>query len=131
MIQKLNLIVVSLFLLGSCTSAKKDTAMEIPIAPVDFTRVILQDGFWKDWVNTAVHMTIPYAFDKCEETGRIDNFIFAGGIREGKFRGRFGFDDSDLYKIMEGASYSLMLEEKPALAATLDTLVHTFIRPGH
>jgi DUF1680 family protein len=124
MIQKLNLIVVSLFLLGSCTSAKKDTAMEIPIAPVDFTRVILQDGFWKDWVNTAVHMTIPYAFDKCEETGRIDNFIFAGGIREGKFRGRFGFDDSDLYKIMEGASYSLMLEEKPALAATLDTLVH-------
>ena len=67
--------------------------------------------------------TIPFAFGKCEETGRIDNFIFAAGIREGKFRGRYGFDDSDVYKIIEGASYSLMLNHDPGMEAYLDTLV--------
>jgi DUF1680 family protein len=90
---------------------------------VDFTRFQLQEGFWKSWVETASKATIPYAFQKCEETGRIDNFIFAGGLKEGKFRGRFGFDDSDVYKIMEGASYSLMLEPNPGLEAYLDTLI--------
>ena len=72
----------------------------------------------------AVTATIPFSFQKCEETGRIDNFIFAAGIREGRFRGRFGFDDSDVYKIIEGASYSLMLNHDPVMEAYLDTLVY-------
>jgi len=96
---------------------------EYPITPVDFTRVHLHEGFWKQWVETASHSTIPYAFRKCEETGRIGNFIHAAGIREGRFRGRFGFNDSDLYKIMEGAAYALMLEKNPELEAYLDTLI--------
>ena len=97
---------------------------DYPISPIDFTRVKLQEGFWKDWVETVHDATIPFAFQKCEETGRINNFIFAGGISEGKFQGNFGFNDSDLYKIMEGAAYALMIEDDPELAAYLDTLVY-------
>ncbi len=96
---------------------------DYPISPVDFTHVEVQPGFWQSRVNTSRQVTIPYAFGKCEETGRIDNFIYAGGIKEGKFRGRFGFDDSDVYKIMEGAAYSLMIHPDPDLEAYLDTLV--------
>ncbi|MFO7934079.1 MAG: glycoside hydrolase family 127 protein, partial [Bacteroidales bacterium] len=107
----------------SCESQQPETTGDYPITPVDFTRVHLQDGFWKQWVETARDSTIPYAFRKCEETGRIDNFIYAAGIVEGRFRGRFGFDDSDVYKIMEGASYALMLEKDPKLEAYLDTLI--------
>jgi len=108
----------------SCGTKDSENARDYPITPVDFTQVKLQDGFWKDWVTTAVEKTIPFSFQKCEETGRIDNFIFAGGIKEGKFQGRYGFNDSDLYKIMEGAAYSLMLEENPEMEAYLDSLVY-------
>jgi DUF1680 family protein len=107
----------------NCDMKVSEAARDYPITPVDFTHVKLQDGFWKEWVSTAIQKTIPFSFQKCEETGRIDNFIFAGGIREGKFRGKFGFDDSDLYKIMEGASYSLMLGEDPDMEDYLDSLV--------
>ena len=109
--------------LSSCDSGPDETIYDYPIAPVDFTQVKLRKGFWKDWVETVHDATIPFAFQKCEETGRIDNFIFAGGIKEGKFQGNFGFNDSDLYKIMEGAAYALMIKEDPALRAYLDTLV--------
>jgi len=111
------------FLLPGCNQQEPKTAHDYPVTPVDFTRVHLQDGFWKQWVETAVRSTIPYAFNKCEETGRIDNFIFAAGIEEGRFRGSFGFDDSDVYKIMEGAAYALMMDEDPELEAFLDTLI--------
>ncbi len=116
--------VVSFLLLQSCNSPSTENTSDYPITPVDFTHVKLKDGFWKDWVKTVSDATIPFSFNKCEETGRIDNFIFAGGIKEGQFRGRFGFNDSDLYKIMEGAAYSLMLEDDPGMEAYLDTLVH-------
>lgn len=115
-------LVVTLIMLG-CGQESVRESVDYPITPVDFTHVKLQDGFWKSWVELAVNSTIPFSFQKCEETGRVDNFIFAAGIREGQFRGRFGFDDSDVYKIMEGASYSLMLNEDAAMESYLDTLV--------
>lgn len=108
----------------NCDTNEPETSRDYPITPVDFTQVKLQDGFWKQWVSIAVEKTIPFSLNKCEETGRINNFIFAGGIREGKFEGNYGFNDSDLFKIMEGAAYSLMLEENPEMEAYLDSLVY-------
>lgn len=96
---------------------------DYPIQPVDFTKVQLKDGFWKNRVETATKVTIPYAFKKCEETGRVDNFIFAGGLKEGKFQGKYGFNDSDLFKIMEGAAFSLQTGKDPKMRAYLDKLV--------
>jgi DUF1680 family protein len=111
-------------LLLSCTPGREKQVRDYPIVPVDFTHVQLNEGFWKDRVETAIDVTIPFSFRKCEETGRINNFIYAGGIKEGKFEGDYGFNDSDVYKIMEGAAYALMLEKDPALEAYLDSLVY-------
>ena len=57
-------------------------------------------------------MTIPYAFEQCEETDRISNFEKAAGLKEGKHEGA-SFNDSDVYKIMEGAAYSLQVHPDP------------------
>lgn len=118
------MLLLGIWLIQGCGRETKTPVADYPITPIDFTGVELQDGFWKGWVERAVSATIPFSFQKCEETGRIDNFIFAAGIREGRFRGRFGFDDSDVYKIIEGASYSLMLNHDPVMEAYLDTLVY-------
>lgn len=119
-----SLIFFGLVVLFACESAPEEKIRDYPITPVDFTQVRLEDGFWKERVERVHDATIPFAFRKCAETGRIDNFIFAGGIEEGQYRGDYGFNDSDLYKIIEGASYALMIEEDPELAVYLDTLVH-------
>lgn len=63
-------------------------------------------------------VTIPYDFKKCEETGRIDNFAKAGGLMEGEFIG-IRYNDSDVYKVIEGAAYLLSLHPDPELAKYL------------
>ena len=118
------IFLITMLFLHGCSTKVSQSDRDYPITPVDFTQVKLQEGFWKNWVSLTVQQTIPFCFEKCEETGRIANFIHAAGIREGKFQGRYGFNDSDLYKIMEGAAYSLMLEENHSLAAYLDSLVY-------
>ena len=121
-----------LFILTLCTSLIYCTSFaqsnDYPIKPVSFTQVDVTGGFWKPRLETISEVTIPYAFEKCEETGRVNNFIYAAGIKEGKFKGDYGFDDSDVYKILEGASYSLMLEKDDDLRAYVDTLVSYIAR---
>jgi len=121
---KMNKPVISLFIAGLIMSACSHTETDYPISPVDFTKVKVTQGFWKKEIDTVTSVTIPFAFKKCEETGRVNNFIYAAGIKEGKFHGRFGFDDTDVYKIIEGASYALMTREDPRLKAYLDTLIN-------
>ncbi|NIO85789.1 MAG: hypothetical protein GTN53_34960 [Candidatus Aminicenantes bacterium] len=93
------------------------------IKPVPFTRVTVDDHFWKGRLEINQNVTIPYAFKKCEETGRIQNFAVAGGLKKGTFEGKYPFNDSDVYKIMEGAAYSLQVRPDPVLARYLDGLI--------
>lgn len=95
---------------------------DYPIKPVIFTEVAVEDTFWLPRLDINRRVTIPFAFKKSEETGRIDNFAKAGGLMPGKFRGR-RYNDSDVFKIMEGAAYSLSLHPDPELAAYLDDLI--------
>ena len=67
-------------------------------------------------------VTVWYDFQRCEETGRIDNFAKAAGLMKGEFRG-IPFDDSDVYKVIEGAAYSLALAPDPKLDKYLDDLI--------
>jgi DUF1680 family protein/alpha-L-arabinofuranosidase len=96
---------------------------DYPIEPVSFTDVKVTDDFWSGRIETNRKVTIPYAFGKCEETGRIDNFAIAGGLKEGKHRGSFPFDDTDAYKILEGASYCLSVHPDDKLEKYLDELI--------
>jgi len=106
-------------------TAKKTIQLkkDYPIAPVSFTDVKLRDKFWAPRIETNRKVTIPYAFKKCEETGRINNFAIAGGLIKGKHRGSFPFDDTDPYKILEGASYSLSVHPDAKLKKYLDGLI--------
>jgi len=95
---------------------------DYPIQPVPFTAVSVQDGFWRPRMETNRKVTVRYDFRKCEETGRIDNFAKAGGLMKGEFRG-IPYDDSDVYKVIEGAAYSLALAPDPQLDKYLDDLI--------
>ena len=96
--------------------------MDYPITPVAFTGVTFDDGFWLPRLRTNREVTIPYDFRKCEETGRIDNFAKAAGLMEGPHEGIF-FNDSDVFKVVEGAAYWLSLHPDPELDAYLDDLI--------
>lgn len=98
-------------------------AIGYPIHPVDIRRVKLADSFWRPIIRKVQDKTIAYAIQKCEEEGRLDNFMIAGGQLEGSVRGEMPFDDTDVYKVIEGASNSLITEPDPVLAALLDSLI--------
>ncbi|MEM7032707.1 MAG: glycoside hydrolase family 127 protein [Chloroflexota bacterium] len=92
------------------------------ISPVDFTQVQVRDQFWLPRLETNRQMTIPYNFTRCEDTGRIDNFAKAGGLMEGDHEGIF-YNDSDVFKVVEGAAYSLSTHPDPELEKYLDDLI--------
>ena len=96
--------------------------MDYPIHPAPFTDVRFEDAFWLPRLETNRTVTIPYDFAKCEETGRVANFLKAAGKMEGPHQGLM-FNDSDVFKVLEGAAYSLHLHPDPELDAYLDDLI--------
>jgi len=95
---------------------------DYPVKAVPFTKVHIADGFWSPRMETNRKVSIPYAFKMCEDTGRIDNFAVAGKLKQGKFKGIY-FNDSDVYKVIEGASYALAIEQDANLEAYLDDVI--------
>jgi uncharacterized protein len=96
--------------------------MDYPIKPVSFTDVTFNDTFWQHRLETNRTSTLPANFKKCEETKRIDNFSKAAGLMDGPHVGIF-FNDSDVFKVMEGAAYSLSVHADPELDAYMDDLI--------
>lgn len=94
-----------------------------PIEPVDIRNVKVTDAFWLPIIKRVQEKTIAYAIQKCEEEGRFENFLIAGGQKEGEVRGEMPFDDSDVYKIIEGASNSLISSPDAHLEKLLDSLI--------
>src|SRR2546423_8487283 len=85
---------------------------DYPVKPVPFTAVHVNDVFWAPRIETNRKVTIPFAFQKDEETGRVDLFIRAAKALRGepldnKQPPGYPFDDTDVYKVIEGASYTL------------------------
>lgn len=96
---------------------------DYPIKVVPFTQVKLTDNFWLPRIKTNAIVTIPASFERCESTGRVKNFVMAAA-RKGKFCTIYPFDDTDIYKTIEGASYSLSLFPNPALEKYIDSLIN-------
>jgi len=121
-----NLLIVSVvgtILFSGCVRKASFTG-EYPIKPVPFTSVKLTDNFWAPRIKKNADVTIPIAFHYCETTGRVKNFEIAGGLDTGRFQTLFPFDDSDVFKIIEGASYSLQTFPDPKLDAYLDAIIY-------
>lgn len=100
----------------------KIASKDYPLKPVAFTEIQINDSFWLPRMETNRKITIPFAFKKSEETGRVANFAKAGGLIPGKFEGR-RYNDSDVFKIMEGAAYSLNLHRDKELEEYMDDLI--------
>ena len=98
-----------------------------PITQVPFTSVkVDQNSFWGQRIKAAREVTIPLAFSKCESEGRYSNFVKAANPSDeydvSKFMG-FSFDDTDVYKTIEGASYVLQTFPDKKLEAYIDSVL--------
>jgi DUF1680 family protein len=100
------------------------------IKPVPFTNVHITDRFWSQRLETLRNTTIRYAFRKCDEAGQIRNFEYAGKIVSGEakvgditFQSGQPYDDAEVYKVLEGASYLLTVEKDPELEAYCDGVI--------
>lgn len=108
----------------ACTGAEAYERPDAPVKEVAFTQVHIDDSFWAPRIETNRKVSIPSAFNECEKNGRFDNFAIAGGLKKGEHRGDFSFDDTDPYKIIEGASYSLAVEYDKQLDNYLDSVIN-------
>ncbi|MDH7603850.1 MAG: glycoside hydrolase family 127 protein [Melioribacter sp.] len=116
---------LSLFVISTSLIFSQDYSkyLHYPILPVNIKNIVLHDNFWLPKIRVIQDTTIKYAFDKCDKEGRIENFLVAGGKKKGTYKGKMPFDDTDLYKIIEGASYSLMNKYDKDLDAYLDSII--------
>lgn len=101
---------------------------DYPFQPVPFTQVRLNDRFWLPRIDINRKVTIPFAFEQCVKNGRLHNFERAAAVLQGKTIDdlkppEFPFDDTDVYKVIEGASYCLAVSYDPELDAYLDFLI--------
>ena len=111
-----NAILVLMVIIFSCQKpVQKYTARQVP-----FNQVKITDQFWGSRLEAHAHATLATCIAQTQDsTGRINNFIKAAGLMEGGHEGIY-FDDSDVYKAMEGISYSLVNNPNPELDALLD-----------
>jgi DUF1680 family protein len=116
-------LVVTAMLLAPQISCQKGGGADYPLSPVPLVAVKLNDTFWAPRLETNRTVTIPHALSESETTGRIKNFEIAGGEAEGAFCSKYPFDDSDVFKVIEGASYSLNVHPDPELEKKLDDLI--------
>ena len=100
------------------------------IKEVPFTQVHLNDGFWAPRIEVNRTVSIPSAFRECEKSGRFDNFALAAQ-NNGNYKtdvkehqGDFSFDDTDPYKVIEGASYALAVKYDKQLDHYLDSVIN-------
>jgi len=107
-----------------CTADDTNDGLErdYNVKPVPFNQVHVEDQFWTPRLEINRTVTIPYCFEKCEETDRISNFEKAAGMKKGKHEGIY-FNDSDVYKVMEGAAYSLQVYPETMMRLYLDKLI--------
>ena len=108
--------------LCSC-SGEQSRNSGYPIEPVPFTEVKVTDSFWGQRLRASREVTIPLAFSKCEETGRYDNFVRAVHPDSTYAVGGYSFDDTDVYKTIEGASYILQTYPDEKLEAYIDSVL--------
>ena len=117
--------IISLLLLAGCAQGGSGEGQLKTVTPVDFSQVKIQDEFWSPRLDKHKSTTLKVCIDQIEnKTGRIRNFENAAKS-EGEHSGIF-FDDSDVYKALEGMAYSLINHPDPELEAKCDEWIDKF-----
>lgn len=117
------LCIVGINIISCAKPTSKGLQVDYPIAAIDIRNVAINDNFWLPKIKTIQDSTINFALEKCEAEGRMENFLIAGKKKMGKTRGQMPFDDTDLYKIIEGASNALISSPNKELEVLLDSLI--------
>jgi DUF1680 family protein len=92
------------------------------LTAVPFQDVRITDAFWTPRIATNRKATIEANLHQCEITGRIQNFAIAGKLAKGKHRGAL-YNDSDVYKVIEGIAYTLSTQRDPDLEKRVDAII--------
>src|SRR5262249_9806767 len=82
----------------------------------------IKDDFWNKRIHTNRTVTTEANLRQCESTGRIRNFAIAGKLEQGKHKGLL-FDDSDVYKVIEGIAYTLSSHRDADLENRTDAII--------
>jgi DUF1680 family protein len=92
------------------------------LTALPFPEVHIKDDFWSKRIHANRAVTIEANLHQCEITGRIRNFAVAGKLEEGKHKGLL-YDDSDVYKVLEGIAYTLSSERDADLEKRTDAIM--------
>ena len=112
---------------GSLLLAAAVFAADYPIRSAEMTKVRVTGGFWFDRIETNRTATLKSNWAKCDETPRIANFTNAANRAWGAFGG-IPFDDSDVYKVMEGSAYVLAARPDAELERRMTWLIGEIAR---
>ncbi|MEW6073098.1 MAG: beta-L-arabinofuranosidase domain-containing protein [Planctomycetota bacterium] len=104
------------------TNPVQPLAPEVGLIAVPFEKVHIADEFWSPRIETNRRVTVEANLAQCAETGRLRNFAVAGGLVEGRHEGRL-YNDSDVYKVLEGVAYTLSHLRDPKLEARADEII--------
>jgi len=116
------LVLAAIVLSGVVSTASAQQPAHCKLRAVPFAEVRVRDEFWAPRLRTNRRKSLPHNLKWCRQTGRFDNFAKAAGLAKGKFEGIY-FNDSDVYKVLEGASYSLADNPDAALEKTVDEII--------
>ena len=107
-----------------------EPSIDYPVRPVPFSAVRITDGFWKTKQDINREITLPYALQRCEKSGRLKNFDLAAEVMRRRAAGEKDFqirpptqnpfDDTDVYKSIEAAAYVLSMGPDPSLEEKMD-----------
>ncbi len=92
------------------------------LSPVAFNEVVIQDSFWLPKILTVQKVSVPLLLDVAEKEGKIDNFRIVAGEKSGKLR-LHNCGNSDVYKVLEAAAYSLYIHRDKELEQRIDSLI--------
>lgn len=112
-------LVLTMLLIMGCTNNKSDA-----ITPVAFTDVQLTSGFWQQRMQTELDVTVPFSVE--HGAPAVERFRRCAAFRAGEpteLPAPHRFISSDLYKVMEGVAYSLMLRPDASLEAWMDSTI--------
>ncbi|MBE6199927.1 MAG: hypothetical protein E7138_06485 [Rikenellaceae bacterium] len=122
--KKLMFIVLAAVAFTACQTERIEREREA-LTPMSFEKVTLEDNFWLPRLKIQKETLVPFSLDKTayavENLRRTGQYLRGEKIEKG-FEGPY-YVASDLFKVMEGAAYLLILEKDPELEAQMDEII--------
>jgi hypothetical protein len=98
------------------------TILAKPLTEFRLDQIKIDDQFWNKRLENNQKVTLEHQYQQLIESKRLTNFEIAAGQKTGKFYGMF-FNDSDVYKWLEAASYTLASSTDSQLSARVTSVI--------